>query len=64
MKRDQCLHSCRRISAHDARVVAEFRERLRLLARLEREGHTRECARLQALDDQARSCSCAAEAGK
>lgn len=44
MRRDQCNLSAEVVSVYTAQALARFRGELRLLARLEAEGHSRECA--------------------
>ncbi len=63
MKRDECLHNCKRISQHDAAVVSQFRIELGLLDKLVREGHTQECAKGQLWAEPPESCTCKALEG-
>lgn len=56
MKRDQCLHSAKRISEHDATIVATFRAELGLFKKLKDAGHSHDCATWMMWDNK--TCTC------
>jgi len=61
MKRDECSMSAERLCESDAQAISLFATELRMLDRLLREGHTRQCAEQMLWGDAivlGASCTC------